>query len=72
MVSDKYGAMFSALPNLVAVVGQLGAFQQDTLCSRFAQYLALRGRGAGSTGFLIYLVLAEDGIWRVDGMRWRS
>ncbi|MCE9551686.1 MAG: hypothetical protein K8R50_11940 [Betaproteobacteria bacterium] len=66
---DKYQLVFNGLqPNLSTIVSQLGTLQQATLGNEMAEYLLVRNTTDGPQGFLIYFLLGEDGVWRIDGM----
>ena len=66
---DKYQLVFNGLqPNLSTIVSQLGTLQQATLGNEMAEYLLVRNTTNGPQGFLIYFLLGEDGVWRIDGM----
>lgn len=66
---DKYQLVFNGLqPNLSTIVNQLGTLQQATLGNEMAEYLLVRNTTDGPQGFLIYFLLGEDGVWRIDGM----
>jgi uncharacterized repeat protein (TIGR01451 family) len=67
-VFDKYSSVFNTLSNLTSVVSQLGTIQQGTIGDDLAEYLIQQNTSGGSAGFLIYLMLGDDGIWRIDAM----
>lgn len=68
-VHDKYAAVFNALqPNISTIVDQLGTLQEGRFTTELAEYLVVRNTANGSQGFLIYFLLGEDGVWRIDGM----
>jgi hypothetical protein len=55
-------------PNVPSVVSQLGTVQQATVTDLLAEYLIVQNTANGPNGFLVYLMLGDDGIWRIDGM----
>jgi hypothetical protein len=67
-VYPKYSAIFNSLSNLPSVVSQLGTVQQATVTDLLAEYLIVQNTANGPNGFLVYLMLGDDGIWRIDGM----
>jgi uncharacterized repeat protein (TIGR01451 family) len=67
-VYAKYSAVFNSLSNLPSVVSQLGTIQQANIGDGLAEYLIQQTTASGSTGFLMYLIPGEDGIWRIDAM----
>jgi hypothetical protein len=68
-VYEKYKAVFTALkPSLATTVDQLGEIQDGTISSNMAEYIVVRNTATGPQAFLIYFILSEDGIWRIDGM----
>lgn len=68
-VHDKHAAVFNALqPNISTIVDQLGTLQEGRFTTELAEYLVVRNTANGSQGFLIYFLLGEDGVWRIDGM----
>lgn len=68
-VYEKYKAIFSALqPNLPSIVDQLGTLQSSAIGSDMAEYVLVRNTANGPQAFLIYFLLGEDGVWRIDGM----
>jgi hypothetical protein len=42
--------------------------QQANIGDGLAEYLIQQNTAKGPTGFLMYLIPGEDGIWRIDGM----
>jgi hypothetical protein len=68
-VHDKYKAVFNALkPTLATMVDQLGDIQDGSISGEMAEYVIVRNAAAGPQAFLIYFILGEDGVWRIDGM----
>jgi hypothetical protein len=67
-VYDKYSAVFNSISNLPSVVPQLGNVQQANIDDELAEYFIQQNTASGSNSFLVYLILGEDGIWRIDGM----
>lgn len=66
---QKYKGIFTELqPSLPAVVDQLGTLQNATIGSDVAEYVLVRNTANGPQAFLIYFLLGEDGVWRIDGM----
>ena len=67
--NQKYRAVFTALrPNLASVVDQLGAIQDGTISTEFAEYSIVRNLPDGQQAFLIYFIRGADGVWRIDAM----
>ena len=73
----QFGMMFESLGHVIhhlkdmaqpQIVSQLGTLQQATLGNEMAEYLLVRNTTNGPQGFLIYFLLGEDGVWRIDGM----
>lgn len=68
-VYEKYRGVFTSLQsNLPAVVDQLGTLQSATIGSDMAECLLIRNTPNGAQAFLIYFLLGEDGVWRIDRM----
>lgn len=66
---DKYNAIFNQLqPTLATVVDQLGEVREINFGMDLAEFSLVRDTSEGPQRFLIYLIRAEDGIWRIDGM----
>ena len=66
---DKYLKIFTALqPNLATIVPQLGTLQSGVISNEIAEYTVLRSTPSGNQAFLIYFLLGEDGVWRIDNM----
>ncbi len=65
----KYQAIFAQLqPNLAAIVDQLGEVREMSFGSDLAELSVVRDTPDGPRRFMLYLIRAEDGIWRIDGM----
>jgi streptogramin lyase len=68
-VYEKYRGVFTSLQsNLPSVVDQLGTLQNVTIGSDMAEAVLVRNTSNGPQVFLIYFLLGEDGVWRIDGM----
>jgi hypothetical protein len=66
---EKYNAIFSQLqPSLATIVDQLGTVREITFNADVAELSVVRDTPEGPRPFMVYLVRAEDGIWRIDGM----
>ena len=66
---DKYSAILSRLqPTLPSIVDQLGELREVTFSADLAEMSVVRNTPSGPLRFLLYLIRAEDGIWRIDGM----
>jgi hypothetical protein len=66
---DKYNTIFTQLqPSLPLVIDQLGVVQDVTFNMDMAEFSIVRNTPDGARRFMIYLIRAEDGIWRIDGM----
>ena len=66
---DKYNAIFTQLqPSLGTVVDQLGEISEITFGEDLAEFSVVRITDNGPQRFMLYMIRAEDGIWRIDGM----
>jgi hypothetical protein len=66
---ERYDAIFAKLqPALPAIVDQLGEVRDVTFAMDVAEIDVVRNAPGGPQRFLLYLIRAEDGIWRIDGM----
>lgn len=68
---DKYSAIFAALgsdPTLSVDLDGLKNIQDGNISANYAEYLIVRTVNGVPTGYLIYFIRGEDGIWRIDGM----
>ena len=66
---DKYNAIFTQLqPSLATIVDQLGTVREINFNADVAELSVVRDTPDGPRLFMVYLVRAEDGIWRIDGM----
>lgn len=68
-VNAKYRGVFEALgADLATAVPQLGTLVNAEFGDNTAHLYLVRGSGPSATGFFIYLIRGEDGIWRIDAM----
>ena len=66
---EKYNAIFTLLqPTLASVVDQLGEIREINFGMDLAELSIVRNTPEGPKRFMLYLIRAEDGIWRIDGM----
>ena len=66
---DKYNAIFTQLqPSLATVVDQLGEISEINFGEDLAELSVVRNTANGPQRFMLYMIRAEDGIWRIDGM----
>lgn len=66
---DKYEAIFTQLqPTLPSIVDQLGQVSEINFGMDIAELSIVRNTADGPVRFLLYMIRAEDGIWRIDGM----
>jgi hypothetical protein len=66
---EKYNAIFTQLqPSLGTVLDQLGELQEVTFNMDMAEFSFVRSTADGPQRFMLYMIRAEDGIWRIDGM----
>ena len=66
---DKYQAIFMQLqPSLATIVDQLGEVQELEFDLDLGEISIVRNTPDGPVRFIVYLIRAEDGIWRIDGM----
>jgi hypothetical protein len=66
---DKYNAIFTQLqPSLASVVDQLGEIRELNFVADLAEFAIVRDTPEGPRQFMLYMIRAEDGIWRIDGM----
>jgi hypothetical protein len=66
---DKFKEIFTQLqPDLVNIIEQLGTVTEATFNLNVAELTLVRDNAEGTQRFMIYLLRAEDGIWRIDGM----
>ena len=68
--ADKYTGVLNSLGSgLASAISRLGTIQHVTLADSVAQILLVRQDASGaSTGYFIYLIRGQDGIWHIDGM----
>jgi alpha-tubulin suppressor-like RCC1 family protein len=65
----KYQARFNAPGiNLAAAIDQLGVIQQVNVSDELGEFVIVRSTPDGPVGYIVYFILAEDGIWRIDSM----
>lgn len=65
----RYNAIFTQLrPTLPSIVDQLGDIREVNFGQDLAELSVVRNTPEGPRRFLLYLIRAEDGIWRFDGM----
>lgn len=66
---DKYNAIFTQLqPTLASIADQLGEVREVNFGIDLAEFSVVRNTLEGPKRFMFYLIRAEDGIWRIDGM----
>jgi len=66
---DRYNAIFTQLqPSLSSIVDQLGEVRDVTFTMDLAELSIVRNTPDGPQTFMLYMIRAEDGIWRIDGM----
>jgi hypothetical protein len=66
---EKYNAIFTQLqPSLASLVEQLGELREVTFNMDLAEFGFVRSTPDGAQKFMLYMIRAEDGIWRIDGM----
>lgn len=66
---DKYNAIFTQLqPSLKSIVDQLGEIREINFSDDVAEISVVRNTTDGLQRFMLYMIRAEDGIWRIDGM----
>lgn len=67
--AEKYSAVFTSLgEQLPAAAADLGALQGGAIGDGLGEYLIVRNTPQGPSGFLIYFLLGEDGLWRIGSM----
>ena len=65
----QYQTRFSAPGiNLSAAIDQLGTIRQVNVSDQLGEFVIVRNTPDGPVGYMIYFILAEDGIWRIDSM----
>ena len=65
----KYSAIFSQLQaTLPTIVDQIGEIEDISFGIDLAEFSIVRNTSDGPQRFMIYLIRAEDGIWRIDSM----
>lgn len=65
----KYSAIFTQLQaTLPTLVDQIGAIEDISFGIDVAEFGLVRNTSDGPQRFMIYLIRAEDGIWRIDSM----
>ena len=65
-IVERYRDIFLEIgADLPAVAEQLGAIVDGTIFGTFAEYAMVRDTPAGRRAFLVYLVLGQDGVWRI-------
>ena len=68
-IYDRFQTLFNAnSANLPTIVNSLGTIQQVKASGDFAELLIMRNSPTGPVGYFVYLIRAEDGIWRIDSM----
>ena len=66
---EKYRAIFTELqPTLASVVDRLGEIREMNFGADLAELGIVRDTPEGPQRFMLYMIRAEDGIWRIDGM----
>lgn len=66
---EKYADIFAKIgANLATYAGQLGSIGQTTVSGDYAEILIAREVGGALRVFPVYLILGEDGIWRIESM----
>jgi hypothetical protein len=66
---DKYNAIFTQLQgSLATIVDQLGEISEINFGEDIAEFSVTRNTANGPQRFMLYMIRAEDGIWRIDGM----
>jgi hypothetical protein len=66
---DKYNAIFTQLQgSLATIVDQLGEISEINFGEDLAEFSVIRNTANGPQRFMLYMIRAEDGIWRIDGM----
>ncbi|MBU6483724.1 MAG: hypothetical protein KGR23_02870 [Betaproteobacteria bacterium] len=65
----KYEAIFTQLgAALPGLIDQLGEIEETSFGVDLAEFSIVRNTSDGLQRFMVYLIRAEDGIWRIDGM----
>jgi hypothetical protein len=65
----KYGAIFTALgTDLATFAAQLGTIGTVTISGGSAEIVLVRDVNSVKQTFTIYLLLGEDGVWRIESM----
>ncbi len=65
----KYEAIFTQLgAALPGLIDQVGEIDETTFGVDLAEFSIVRNTSDGPQRFMVYLIRAEDGIWRIDGM----
>ncbi len=65
----KYEAIFTQLrAALPGLVDQVGEIDETTFGVDLAEFSIVRNTSDGPQRFMVYLIRAEDGIWRIDSM----
>jgi hypothetical protein len=65
----KYNAIFTQLEaTLPTLVDQIGDIEDISFGADLAELGIVRNTPDGPQRFMIYLIRAEDGIWRIDSM----
>lgn len=63
---ERYREMFQEMgPDLPTIAGKLGTIADGTIFGDFAEYVIVRDTSNGRRVFLVYLVLGQDGVWRI-------
>ena len=66
---DKYHSIFTQLQaSLPTIVDQLGEVRELEFDMDLGELSIVRDTPDGPVRFIVYLLRAEDGIWRIDGM----
>lgn len=65
----KYETIFTQLGEaLPGLIDQVGEIEETTFGVDLAEFSIVRNTSDGPQRFMVYLIRAEDGIWRIDGM----
>jgi hypothetical protein len=66
---DRYSAIFARLQSAMPTIAdRLGEIREVNFGIDLAELSVVRDSPDGARRFMIYLIRAEDGIWRIDGM----
>jgi hypothetical protein len=68
-IYDRFSTFFYAnSSNLAVIVDGLGVLSQVRASADLTELTIVRSTADGAIGYFVYLIRAEDGIWRIDGM----